>query len=95
VNPLQFDALEPKRFEDLVRQILYDFRVWRMLEPTGRMGGDDGFDARGWEINPEELDLVDATMEDETPPPYRDRVWLVQCKREQTITPNRLLKKEQ
>jgi hypothetical protein len=51
VNPLQFDALEPKRFEDLERQLLYDFRVWRKLEPTGRMGSDDGFDARGWEMN--------------------------------------------
>jgi hypothetical protein len=49
-HPLPFEHLEPKRFEDLVRQLTYDFRPWRQLEPTGRAGSDDGFDARGFEI---------------------------------------------
>ena len=49
-NPLPFQDLEPKRFEDLVRQLAYDFRTWRSLEATGRAGSDDGFDARGLEI---------------------------------------------
>lgn len=53
-NPLPFQDLEPKRFEDLIRQLAYDFRQWRRLEATGRSGGDDGFDARGLEI----VDLV-------------------------------------
>lgn len=42
--------MEPKRFEDLVRQLDYDFKPWRKLEATGRSGSDDGFDARGYEI---------------------------------------------
>ena len=50
LGPLHFEDLEPKRFEDLVRQLAYDFKVWRRLEATGRAGSDDGFDARGYEI---------------------------------------------
>lgn len=50
MNPLHFEDLEPHRFEDLVRQLIYDFRPWRKLEPTGRTGGDEGFDVRGYEI---------------------------------------------
>jgi hypothetical protein len=49
-QPLPFTDLEPKRFEDLVRQLVYDFRPWRRLEATGRSGSDDGFDARALEI---------------------------------------------
>ena len=37
LNPLPFNMLEPKRFEDLVRQLAYDFRHWQMLEATGRI----------------------------------------------------------
>ena len=48
--PLHFEDLEPRRFEYLVRQLVYDFRQWRMLEATGRAGSDDGFDARGFKI---------------------------------------------
>ena len=50
LNPLPFQDLEPHRFEDLVRQLAYDFKNWRSLEPTGRLGADDGYDARGFEI---------------------------------------------
>src|SRR5258706_12160096 len=48
LNPLPFQDLEPHRFEDLVRGLLYTFRHWLKLEPTGRGGSDDGFDVRGW-----------------------------------------------
>lgn len=50
VNPLPLDVFEPHPFEDLIRQLLYDFRRWRRLETRGRSGTDDGFDARGWEV---------------------------------------------
>src|SRR3954468_14268806 len=93
-NPLPFTDLEPKRFEDLVRQLVYDFRSWRRLEATGRSGSDDGFDARGLEVveapdavapvGQDELD--DETAVDGT----ADRLWLIQCKRERTITPAKL-----
>jgi Restriction endonuclease len=94
LNPLPFEALEPKRFEDLVRQLAYDFRLWRMLEATGRTGSDDGYDARGFEIvtelgdgpEPEEQEADSET----SPAPTTDRIWLIQCKRERTIGPAKL-----
>jgi len=39
LNPLPFQDLEPHRFEDLVRQLAYDFRRWKSLEAVGRGGG--------------------------------------------------------
>lgn len=88
IGPLHFEDLEPKRFEDLVRQLIYDFRSWRRLEATGRSGSDDGFDARGFEMVVGENvgdseDEVDRGVE-------ADRLWLIQCKREKAITPARL-----
>jgi hypothetical protein len=50
INPLHFEDLEPYRFEDLVRQLIYDFKPWHTLEATGRSGSDDGFDVRGLEL---------------------------------------------
>src|ERR1017187_1901983 len=95
LNPLPFDALEPKRFEDLIPQLAYDFRQWRMLEATGRAGSDDGYDARGYEIvgdfievpteNPSGTD-DNEVLSDASP----DRLWLIQCKRERTIPPARM-----
>ncbi|NJO33142.1 MAG: hypothetical protein HC869_08355 [Rhodospirillales bacterium] len=49
IGPLHLEDLEPHRFEDLIRQLCYDFKNWLRLEPTGRAGSDDGFDARGIE----------------------------------------------
>jgi hypothetical protein len=49
LNPLPFHDLEPRRFEDLIRQLAYDFRPWLRLEATGRAGSDEGFDVRGIE----------------------------------------------
>src|ERR1700676_5494541 len=94
-NPLPFTDLEPKRFEDLVRQLVYDFRPWRRLEATGRSGSDDGFDARALEIV-EAPDAIAAIgqgepEDDETVTRGEpDRLWLIQCKRERTITPAKL-----
>lgn len=90
INPLQFEALEPKRFEDLVRQLLYDFRQWRQLEPTGRMGSDDGFDARRWEIASTDTDEENPDEDGEISL-KTDRIWLVQCKREKAIGPSKLV----
>ncbi len=97
IGPLHFEDLEPRRFEDLVRQLVYDFRPWRALEATGRSGSDDGFDARGFEI----VDGGEQAVADDadSPPPGEfpeavsiDRIWLIQCKRERTITPAKLRK---
>jgi len=36
LNPIHFEDLEPHRFEDLIRQLIYDYRDWTSLEATGR-----------------------------------------------------------
>lgn len=99
IGPLHFEDLDPKRFEDLVRQLAYQFKPWRRLEATGRSGGDDGFDARGYEIiaredqpslSAEEGELVEERLTlDEG---VDDKLWLIQCKRERAIGPKALVK---
>ena len=91
IGPLHFEDLEPRRFEDLVRQLAYDFRRWRSLEATGRAGSDEGFDVRGWEaLAPE--DPSQAVGDEAEQAPAEDRLWLIQCKRERTMPPGRLAK---
>lgn len=76
-----------------MRQLIYDFREWRALEATGRQGSDDGFDARGWEI----YGAANIAPDDDEPAEAEDvnneedRVWLIQCKREKSITPKKLI----
>jgi hypothetical protein len=94
-NPLPFEHLEPKRFEDLARQLAYGFRTWRQLEATGRAGSDDGFDARGFEIIPTGQNDPTTDEEDEDEliaVGSTDRLWLVQCKRERAIRPAQMKK---
>jgi hypothetical protein len=38
--PIHFDDLDPHRFEDLVRELIYDFKEWQAIEATGRAGSD-------------------------------------------------------
>ena len=91
LGPLHLEDLEPHRFEDLVRQLLYDFRDWRSLEATGRAGGDEGFDARGWEvISYDAGPLEESNGEEPDSAAFTDRLWLVQCKREKSIGPARI-----
>jgi hypothetical protein len=93
IGPLHLEDLEPHRFEDLVRQLLYDFRDWRSLEATGRSGADEGFDARGWEaIARAPVDVDTELEEDDVVEEGDDRLWLVQCKREKNLGPKKLLK---
>jgi hypothetical protein len=95
LNPLHFEDLEPHRFEDLIRQLIYDFRQWRSLEATGRTGADAGIDIRAIE----RVGTADFISEDEVtngePIPVRDiesqdRLWIIQCKRERQIGPTRV-----
>jgi hypothetical protein len=94
MGQIHFEDLEPHRFEDLVRALLYDFRVWRQLESTGRSGGDAGFDARGWELIDPEMEIGsedEQEREGDLPAPVREtRLWLIQCKREKSIGPTAL-----
>jgi hypothetical protein len=95
IGPLHLEDLEPRRFEDMIRQLVYDFRTWRMLEATGRSGSDDGFDARGFEIVAGDEAPRESGEEedaDELPAALNDRIWLVQCKREKAPQPKTLQK---
>jgi hypothetical protein len=93
-GPLHFEDLEPRRFEDLVRRLLYDFRQWRELEATGRTGSDEGFDARGYEaVQGDFGGGIDGDDDDDDGSENRtdsDVVWLIQCKREKSIPPKKL-----
>jgi hypothetical protein len=89
-GPLHFEDLEPHRFEDLVRRLIYDFRPWRQLEATGRSGSDEGFDARGFEITTSATVPVDSEEDEAAVEDLPDRVWLIQCKREKSVAPKKL-----
>lgn len=93
LGPLHIEDLEPHRFEDLIRQLLYDFRDWSEIEATGRSGGDEGFDTRAWERWSEPGPVGDSEADDDAREEVADgrgRQWLVQCKRERTITPAKI-----
>lgn len=93
--PIHFEDLEPHRFEDLVRQLTYDFRQWKSIESTGRGGADDGFDIRGYEsvilatFDPED-DQADSAVD--APHPMEGNLWMIQCKRERQIGPSKVAK---
>jgi hypothetical protein len=91
MNPLQFDALEPHRFEDLIRQLAYKFRRWRYLDATGRLGNDEGADIRGLELVAGVAQGSDDEDQAEEEPSFEtDRSWVIQCKRVQRMTPKQL-----
>jgi hypothetical protein len=99
IGPLHFEDLDPKRFEDLVRQLAYEFKLWRRLEATGRSGSDDGFDARGYEIVARVTESSNSVEDNDTAEESSvlaegtdDRLWLIQCKRERAIGPKALVK---
>jgi predicted Zn-dependent protease with MMP-like domain len=93
LGPIHFEDLEPHRFEDLVRQLIYDFRDWQNIEATGRSGSDDGFDVRAWE----KVYTSENQEEGEEEDNQKDRflsgnLWMIQCKREKEIGPSQVLK---
>lgn len=89
IGPLHFEDLEPHRFEDLGRQLIYDLKNWHSLEATGRTGSDEGFDVRGWEYT-DTADEEESTEEDALKPHPKTRLWQIQCKREERIGPKKM-----
>lgn len=89
LGPIHFEDLDPHRFEDLVRELIYDFRDWHTIEATGRSGDDAGFDVRAFERA-----LGDSAPEpdDEDLPaiPQIGNVWMIQAKREKALGPSRI-----
>jgi len=95
LNPLHFEDLEPHRFEDLIRQLIYDFRQWRSLEAMGRTGADKGIDIRAIERMQSADVIYEDEVTDDEPIPIidiesKDRLWIIQCKRERRIGPTRI-----
>lgn len=86
INPLHFEDLDPHRFEDLVRQIIYDFKDWKSIEATGRMGADDGIDILAVETKVVSTDEIKKEFRVE------ELTWIIQCKREKTISPKKIIK---
>jgi hypothetical protein len=90
-GPIHFEDLDPHRFEDLVRQLVYDFKDWQTIEGTGRSGSDDGIDIRAFErlatTRSEEGEDEDGR---EFPHPMMGNLWIIQCKREKEIGPKRV-----
>ncbi len=88
-NPIHFEDLDPKRFEDLVRELIYDFRDWQTIEATGKGGDDDGFDIRAYER------ATTTTIDEdgnEVVRPMDGNVWMIQCKREKALPPSKIKK---
>jgi hypothetical protein len=93
LGPLHFEDLEPHRFEDLVRELAYDFKDWQSIEATGRGGSDDGFDIRAYErvSAPErEPEEEEPEVGDDVPHPMEGNLWMIQCKRETEIGPTKV-----
>lgn len=90
-GPFHFEDLEPHRFEDLVRQLTYDFKDWRVIEGTGRSGSDDGIDIRAFERPAAESnDGEEDEDAKELPHPMMGNQWMIQCKREKELGPKRV-----
>jgi hypothetical protein len=87
--PIHFEDLDPHRFEDLVRELIYDFRDWQSIEATGRSGDDAGFDIRAFEkLQPLELPEPDDDDQVDARHPMDGPRWMIQGKREKTLTPS-------
>lgn len=92
LGPIHFEDLDPHRFEDLVRQLAYEFRQWQSIESTGRGGGDDGFDIRAYEVARSILEPTeDEDREADAPHPMEGNLWMMQCKREKALGPKRVV----
>ena len=91
LGPIHFEDLDPHRFEDLIRQLAYDFRQWQSIESTGRGGSDDGFDIRAYETAPTlEAFGGDEDEPEDAPHPMEGHLWMIQCKREKSLGPKRV-----
>jgi hypothetical protein len=91
LGPIHFEDLDPRRFEDLVRELAYDFKDWQSIEATGRGGSDEGFDIRAYEQLESGTVVGDEeNSNEEIPHPMEGRVWMFQCKREKKIGPTRV-----
>jgi hypothetical protein len=91
LGPIHFEDLDPRRFEDLVRELAYDFKDWQSIEATGRGGNDEGYDIRAYErLSNGSNETDERDSDEETILPMEGHVWMFQCKRERQIGPARI-----
>jgi hypothetical protein len=83
IRAYSFEDLDPHRFEDLVRQVVCDFKDWQSIEGKGRSGSDDGIDIRAFErlttTRSEDDEDEDAK---ESPHPMMGNQWIIQSPRQ-------------
>jgi hypothetical protein len=91
-GPIHFEDMEPHRFEDLVRELIYDYKEWQSIEATGRSGADEGIDIRAYERVPENAARDSEEENPEERHPMAGNRWMIQCKREKEIGPTKLAK---
>ena len=93
-GPIHFEDLEPHRFEDLVRQLIYDYKDWQTIEATGRNGNDGGLDIRAYEKTHQNTTIeADNNHEediDQPATPMDGNLWAIQVKREKELGPKRV-----
>lgn len=90
-GPIHFEDLDPHRFEDLVREIIYDYKDWQSIEATGRLGKDEGFDIRAYEKKDRILNFENENNEDVIVyHPMEGNLWMIQGKREKAIGPEKI-----
>lgn len=78
-NTIHFEDLDPHRFEDLVRELIYDLKNWQTIEATGRGGNDDGCDIRAYERVKEFSDVNDEDDEENNiRQPMEGNLWIIQ-----------------
>jgi len=89
---MHFEDLDAHRFEDLVRELIYEFRDWQSIEATGRSGSDEGFDIRAFEKVSVQPPPMDEEESEEAPVahPMEGNQWMIQCKREKEIGPTKV-----
>ncbi len=90
-GPIHFEDLDPHRFEDLIRELIYDYKDWQSIEATGRGGSDDGFDIRAYEkigISSQSENENNELIEEIHP--MEGNLWMIQGKRENSIGPAKL-----
>src|SRR5664280_510306 len=92
-GPIHFEDLDPHRFEDLIRELIYDFKDWQSIEATGRSGNDEGFDIRAYE----KAEIITTSenennTEEEQIHPMEGNLWMIQGKREKEIGPKKIRK---
>lgn len=89
-GPIHFEDLDPHRFEDLIRELIYDYKDWQTIEATGRGGNDSGFDIRAYEKIYKASPTESEDENSEEMHPMAGNLWMIQGKREKEIGPKRI-----